>query len=232
MQEHHRPRMMEKEEIDSSSVERPQTSPAREPLPASQRVEQTLAALRANGFRVDIAANRDEALDRVRSLLPEGARVMTGSSTTLDQIGFTALLKSGAHPWVNLKEKVVAEQDAEKRLDLARQATLADYFLGSVQAVTMNGQLVAGSGSGSQIAAYSFMAKNLIFVVGTHKITSDLEEALKRVREHCVPLEDGRMKSIGAPGTVLSKILIYEKEPHPHAMLSAWVILVNEPLGF
>jgi L-lactate utilization protein LutC len=203
-----------------------------ETLPDSQRVEQTATALRANGFKVDFVANGKEALENVRSLIPEGRTVMTGSSTTLDQIGFSSLLKSGAHPWVNLKERVIAEKDAQKRLDLARQATLADYFLGSVHAVTMAGQLVVGSGSGSQIAAYAFMAKNLIFVVGTHKITPNLDEALRRLREHCVPLEDKRMKGLGAPGTVLSKILIYEKEPHPETLFTARVILVNEPLGF
>ena len=86
---------------------------------------------------------------------------------------------------MNLKEGVVAEKDPQKRMELARQATLADYFLGSVHAVTMTGQLVVGSGSGSQIAAYAFMAKNLILVVGTHKITPNLDEALRRLREHC-----------------------------------------------
>jgi hypothetical protein len=70
------------------------------------------------------------------------------------------------------------------------------------------------------------------WVVGTHKITSNLDEALRRLREHCVPLEDKRMKSLGAPGTVLSKILIYEKESHPQTIFNVRVILVNEPLGF
>jgi L-lactate utilization protein LutC len=201
-----------------------------ETRPNPQRVEQTLTALRANGFNVDLVSNRKEALEKVRSLTPEGASIMTGSSTTIDQIGFVSLLKSGAHPWVNLKVRVISEKDSQKRMELGRQAMLADYFVGSAQAVTQNGQLVAGSGTGSQIAAYAFMAKNLILVVGTHKITSDLEEALKRLRDHCVPLEDKRMKVLGWPGTILSKIFIYEKEPRKE--MNVWVILVNEPLGF
>lgn len=199
-----------------------------ETLPDFQRVSQTSTALRENGFKVDVVANREEALEKVCSLIPEGASVMTGSSTTLDQIGFVSLLKSGAHPWVNLKEKVVAEKDTDKRMELARQSTLVDYFLGSVHAVTLEGQLVAGSGTGSQLAAYVFGAKNIILVVGAHKITADLDEALRRLREHSVPLEDKRMKSLGAAGTLLSKILIYEKAHFGNA----YVILVNEALGF
>jgi len=201
-------------------------------LPDPLRVEQTSTALRANGFKVEYVSNGKEALEKILSLMPQGARVMKGSSATLDQIGFNSLLKSGVHPWVNLKEGVFAEKDPQKRMELGKQAVLTDYFVGSVQAVTQSGQLVSGSGTGSQIAAYAFMAKNLILVVGTHKVTSDLDEALRRLREHCLPLEDKRMKGLGAPGTVLSKIFIYEKELRPDTMVSVHVILVNEPLGF
>jgi len=212
--------------------ESPRNQKAWDLLPNSQKIEQTSEALRSNGFKVDLVANGKEALEKIRSLIPEGASVMTGSSTTLDQIGFVSLLKSGTQRWVNLKEKVFLEKDPEKRMELGRRATLADYFLGSVQAVTVSGQLVVGSGTGSQIAAYAFEAKNVIFVVGTHKITLDLNEALRRLREYCVPLEDGRMKRLGFPGPVLSKIFIYEKEPHPATLFNAYVILVNEQLGF
>jgi len=44
------------------------------------------------------------ALKRIINLIPPGKEVMTGSSTTLDQIGFTEMLKSGKHPWKNLKD--------------------------------------------------------------------------------------------------------------------------------
>lgn len=199
-------------------------------MPDSNQVEQATMALRANGFKVELVSNRKEAFEKVVSLIPTGARVMTGSSTTLDQIGFNSLLKSGNHSWMNLKENVLAEKDPERRKELGRQAMLADYFVGSVQAVTQNGQLVSGSGTGSQISAYAYEAKNLILVVGTQKMTRDLDEALQRLREHCVALEDRRMKVMGFPGTLLSKIFIYEKEPHKE--MNVWVILVNEQLGF
>jgi L-lactate utilization protein LutC len=219
--------------ILSGRVEEPQfqiKQKAWESLPDSSVVEETSVALRANGFKVDVVANRKEALEKVLSLIPDGSSVMTGSSTTLEQIGFVSLLKSGAHPWLNLKDRIFAEKDPQKQAELKKQSTLADYFVGSAQAITQTGQIVSGSGTGSQIAAYAYGAKNLILVVGTPKIVANLDEALRRLREHCVPQEDKRMKSLGMPGTVLSKIFIYEKEPHPNAHV--WLILVNEQLGF
>ena len=197
-------------------------------LPDRSTVDETVNALNANGFKAESVPNRSAALERIRSLIPGGAQVMTGSSRTLEEIGFVGFLASADHPWENLKAKIVAEQDKEKQLALRRQALFADYFLGSVHAITTKGEMIAGSASGSQVAAYAYGGKNLILVAGTNKITTDIDEGMMRLREHTFPLEDKRMKGLGFPGTVLSKILIYEREP----MRNVYVILVNEKLGF
>lgn len=199
-----------------------------ETLAGPSKVEQTLDALRRRGFKADLAESHEEALEKVRALIPDGAQVMTGGSRTLDEIGLTALLTSGDHHWTNLKGEVIAEKDREKQMALRRGATFADYFVGSVQAITTTGQMVAGSATGSQLAAYAYGGKNLIIVAGTQKITGDLDEALRRLREYSTPLEDKRMKGLGARGTELTKILIFEGE----RMRDVHVILVNERLGF
>jgi hypothetical protein len=206
----------------------PKTVGVWEALPSSQTVEETLNALRARGFKAESVPDRTAALERVYSLIPDGAQVMTGSSRTLDEIGFTAFLASEKHPWINLKGQIMTEKDREKQLALRRQAVFADYFLGSVHAITTTGQMVAGSASGSQLAAYAYGGKNLILVAGTQKITADLNEALKRLSEYTVPLEDKRMKGLGAPGTYLSRVVILERE----AQRNVHVILVSEKLGF
>jgi len=199
-----------------------------EKLPEGSIVEKTVNALRANGFKAEAVPNRTVALERVRSLIPAGAEVMTGSSRTLEEIGFVGLLSSESHPWVNLKAAIVAEKDRDKQMILRRKAQFADYFLGSVHAVTTKGEMIAGSASGSQLAAYAYGGKNLIIVAGTNKITTDLDEGMMRLREHTFPLEDRRMKDLGFPGTVLAKIFIYEREP----TRNVHVILVDEKLGF
>ena len=199
-----------------------------ERLPGKGTVDAAIRALNAHGFKAELVPDRRAALDRVRSIIPNGAEVMTGSSRTLDEIGLVNALSTGDHPWINVKAKIVSEKDREKQMTLRRMATFADYFLGSVQAITTKGQMVAGSASGSQLAAYAFGGRNLIIVAGTNKITEDLDEALLRMREHSAPLEDQRMKSLGFPGTYLSKIFIYEGE----RQRNVHVILVNERLGF
>jgi len=196
--------------------------------PERATVEETVRALNARGFKAELFPDRKAALNRIRSLIPSGAEVMTGSSKTLEEIGLVNVLTSGDHPWKNMKAQIMTEKDRERQMKLRQMATFAEYFLGSVHAITMKGQMVAGSAGGSQLAAYAFGGKNLIVVAGTNKITEDLDEALLRLREHSTPLEDQRMKSLGFPGTYLSKILIYEGE----RLRNVHVILVNEKLGF
>jgi YkgG family uncharacterized protein len=197
-------------------------------IPSPQTLAKVVQSLKAHHFKAELVPDRKSALDRVASLIPDGAQLMTGGSKSLDEIGFTELLKSGSHKWANLKEQVVAEKDRERQLELRRKAVFADYFLGSVHAVTESGELVAGSATGSQLAAYAYGGDNLILVVGVQKVTADLDHALRRLREYSTPLEDGRMKGLGFPGTYLSKIFIYEGE----ARRNVHVILVNEKLGF
>src|SRR5690348_322246 len=202
-----------------------------ERLPDEETVARTVSALKSRGINAEFVPNRKEALDAVTRLIPEGSELMTASSRTLDEIGFFTLLKSGKHHWTSQNDIVNSEKDPAKRAELRRRNISVGYFLGSVHAITETGETIVASASGSQIPSYAFTSKNVIWVAGTQKIVPNLEEGLRRVREHSLDLESARMKSLGFPGSVIAKILIVEREP---AMLGRKVsmILVNEKLGF
>ena len=198
-------------------------------LASQAELEKTLASLKPRNLHGELVGNKAEALDRIKQIIPAGKSVMTGTSTTLEQIGFVELLKSGQHPWHNLKEAIVKETNPDTQAELRRRSVLADYWLGSIHALTQDGQAVIASASGSQLPAYTYTAENVIWVVGAQKIVSNLEAALARIRDHVFPLEDARMKATGAPGSAIAKILIVEKEIMPRQI---HLILVNEVLGF
>jgi L-lactate utilization protein LutC len=190
-------------------------------------VERTIGALKSRGFEAELVRDAAAALEAVKRIIPAHARVMT-SGTTQEQIGLMDLLKSERSPWANMKGEILAEKDRARQMELRHAAVYAQYFVGSVQAVTEEGELIAGSATGSQLAAYAYGAENVILVVGTQKVTRNLDEGLRRLREHSTPMEDRRMKGVGAPGTVLSKTLIIERQTRP----KVHVVLVNEVLGF
>jgi hypothetical protein len=192
-------------------------------------LEKTMAALKERNFNPLFVADKVAALKKLQEIIPAGAEVMTGSSTTLEQIGFIELLIKGPHPWRNWKDRILPEKDPDKQADLRRASTTAEYFLGSVQAIARTGQVLGADASGSRQGGYVFGAKKVIWVAGANKIVSDLEAALRRLKEHCIPLEDQRMKKAGFPGTFLGKVVIYEKEAVPNRITT---IIVGEKLGF
>ncbi len=201
-----------------------------ETIPADETVAKTAAALAERNFNPIVVNTKEEALEKIKSLIPAGASVMNGSSTTLNQIGFVDYLRAGNTGWDNLHEAILAEKDPAKQMELRKQSILAQYFLGSVQAITESGQLLVASASGSQLPSYVFSSPNVILVAGTNKIVPTIENALARLKEYVFPLEDQRMKDGGAPGSVIGKVLIYEREIMPARKIN--IILVNEKLGY
>jgi L-lactate utilization protein LutC len=201
-------------------------------LPAQERVRRTLDSVNANGIRAELVETKEAALERVRAIIPDGAVVMTGSSVTLQQIGFEEILISGDHPWRNFKADLLAEKDPVKQSAMRREGTLAEYFLGSVNALAETGELVFASGSGSQLPAYAYTSRNVIWVVGAQKITPTLDDALRRVHDYVLPLEDQRQKSLGnKAGSRINRILIIQGEP-AYLRRNLTLILVNQILGF
>jgi len=198
-------------------------------ISGEEELNEAVDSLTQRGVRVIVVDNKDEALEKVKELVPRGVSVANGSSTTLVQIGFVDFLQGGKHEWNNLHEQVLKEKDPLKQADLRRKMDTADYFLGSVNAISKNGELVACDQSGSRVSAYPFAAKNLLLVAGCQKITSNLEEAMKRVREYVFPLENERAKKVYGSGTALGKWVIIENEKIPNRTT---LILVKEKLGF
>jgi hypothetical protein len=200
-------------------------------IPATpQTVARTVEALRARGIQVTLVDTRAEALAQIHKLIPVGASVMTGKSQTLEAIGLEMQFKNKAHPWINLKEGIVVEPDPVKQMQMRVKASLAPWYLGSVQAIAETGEVLIASGSGSQLAAYAFTSPNLIWVAGIQKIVPTLADGLRRIREYSLPLEHIRMQKLGYPGAMLSKILIIEHETDRYGR-KVNLILVNEPVG-
>ncbi len=201
-----------------------------ETLVSKSAIKNAMDAVKQRGITPELVDTKEDALMRLKELIPSGAEINMGTSTTLNEIGFIDLLKSGEHPWKNWKDIILAEKDEEKQMELRRRSVLSEYFLGSVHAIAETGEMVIASGSGSQLPAYIYTSNNVIWVAGTKKIVPTLNDAIKRVREYSLPLENARMKRQGYSGSTIGKLLIFEREINPARKLT--LILVNEKLGF
>jgi L-lactate utilization protein LutB len=200
-------------------------------LASKESVTKTIAALGEHNFHAETVKTREEALARVKELIPEGASVMNGASRTLEEIGYPDYLKEGKHGWKDFHADITAENDEAKRAKLRRESVTADFYLGSAHAVTEEGELFFASNSGSQLPHLAFTSPNVILIVGTHKIVPDLAKAADRVAVRILPLEEVNMQQKYGVGTQHNKTLILHNE-NPMMGRTVRVIFVEEVLGF
>jgi len=192
------------------------------------QLERAAAHLRAHGFTVVITPDRAGALQTVLSLIPEHSEVLLSTSQTLAQIGLTKEVEeSGKFESVRKRMGALDRKTQQREMRLLGQAP--DYDVGSVHAVTEDGELLIASATGSQIGPYAFGAGKVIWVVGAQKVVPTLQDGLKRLREYSLPLEDARALQAYGMNSGLNKTLIISREVNPSR---ATVILVEEILGF
>jgi L-lactate utilization protein LutB len=198
-------------------------------LPSPDVVDKTVYEIEARGIQVICSQNADEALAVLKKIIPWGAEVMNGSSTTLIEIGYEEFITGGKSGWKVIHDLIRAENDDKKRADLRRKSVTADFFISGANAIASTGEIVACDASGSRVGAWPFAAGHLILVVGINKIVPTLNDALNRVREYAYRLENVRaQKAYGTP-SVIGKcvILVHEKNEG-----RVTLILVNEALGY
>lgn len=193
-----------------------------------QRLERAAAALTGHGFVVEILDDVPAARARIQELIPEGAAVFTGASETLRLSGIDDDINTSGR-YESVKARGVRMDRATQRNDIWRALSVPDFTVGSVGAVTETGSLVAGSASGSQLPGYAGAAARAIWVVGAQKIVPDLPSALRRVEEHCLPLENERAKKAYGKPSALNRVLILNAETEPGR---GTVLLLREAIGF
>jgi hypothetical protein len=196
------------------------------PAPAA-KVGRLAANLQARNYEVIVVQNGAEAKAEVLKRIPDGARIHSGKSKTLEDIGlFDTLMGSDEYDFVR-KQTLKLDRITQRR-EIVKLGATPDLMINSVQAVTEAGQLVVVSASGSQIGAISAGAEKLILVVGSQKIVPDLDAAFQRIQEHVFPYEDARLLEMLGIHTAWTRTLILEREFTPGRTT---VILVRDPVG-
>lgn len=200
-------------------------------LANKRAIGETEKNLKSKNYTVYVVSSGAQALEKIKEIIPSKASIMNGSSTTLDQIGYSKYLESGKHKWNDLYAKISAENNKKKRDALRRESVVSDYYLGSVHALSQTGEFVIASNTGSQLPHVVFTSQNLIFVVSTKKIVKSLSMALQRLEKHVKPLEDERLMKEYNAHTADNKILIFKGEAQMKKRKITF-LLIAEDLGF
>ena len=198
-------------------------------LADEKTIENTVAALKANGIDAQVVENRQEAKRKVLELIPESSEAMTMTSVTLDTIGLSEEINKADSRFRPVRDKLYAMDRNTQVQEMNRLGAAPEFVVGSVHAVTEDGHVLIASNTGSQLPAYSFGALHVIWVVGVQKIVKNTDDGIKRIYEHSFPLEDERAQKAYGMRSGVNKILIVNKEIQSGRIN---VIFVKEKLGF
>ncbi len=199
-------------------------------------------ALEANNFEVFVADNTEDAKKVVlEQIIPRtGAQsVSWGGSVTLVSTGLYDALKESTD--MEVLDTYDKKPSPEESLERRRRSLLVDLFLAGTNAVTESGQLVNLDMIGNRIGGITFGPKHVIILVGRNKITTDLDEAMTRIKDYAAPVNTMRLDK----KTPCAKTSYCEECKSPDRICNSWVIteksfpkgrvkvvLINQDLGF
>src|SRR3954453_7068221 len=190
-------------------------------------VDDVATTLRAHNIEAIVVGTGAEAADVVLGMIPNGAEVHSGKSKTLEDIGLYAkLMESGRYDAI--RPRLFSMDRATQAREMRKLAAAPDVMVGSVEAITADGTLVAASATGSQLGPFASGAGQVILVVGSQNLVPDVDAALRRIREVVLPWENARIQERLGVDTMLAKILLIHGEWTPERIT---VVLVREPVG-
>lgn len=191
------------------------------------RIERTAEALRAHGIEVIVVPDRVAARDALLARLPPGAEILAVSSQTLESLEVLPTLEDPAR-FDSVRPRFLALRQEGRSGEMRKLGSSPSYVVGSVHAVTEEGQVIVASGSGSQLAPYAFGSEHVLWVVGAQKIVPDLETGIRRLNEYTFPKEDARARAAYGRGSAIAKLLIVSQEMPGRITM----ILAKANLGF
>lgn len=126
---------------------------------------------------------KEDALSKALSYIEEGSSVTWGGSMSIEEIGLMDAVKNGNYKVI---DRSVAKNYEEQR-EIFSKTVLADYYLMSSNAITLDGELINIDGTGNRVACLTYGPKNVIMIVGMNKVVNDVEDGIKRVRNFASP---------------------------------------------
>ena len=149
----------------------------------NELLQKTAQALEKNNMQTFVVSSKEEALQKVKELMPKGSMVSMGGSMTLKECGIADLLSNGDYEFLD-RSKAKTE---EEKLEIYRKSFFCDSYLSSSNAITERGELYNVDGNSNRVAAMLYGPKQLIIVAGYNKIVKNTDEAVLRVKTKAAP---------------------------------------------
>ncbi len=187
-----------------------------------------MQALEAHSIRAVVFESGEEARSYVLDLIPSGAEVYNSPSRTLELIGLAEDIEHATR-FQSVRARLHLLDRVTQRNEMRKLGASPDVLVGSVHAITEQGEIMIASAVGSQLGPAASGAGIVIWVVGTQKLVRTLEDGFRRIREYCLPLESERTQQVYGQTSAINKLLIVNGEAYPGRIT---IVLVKQLLGF
>lgn len=193
--------------------------------------------LEKRNFEAYYCPTKETAIEKAKELITNDQVVSWGGSVSIDEMGLLEYVKEN--------NKVIDRdlaQSGEERMEIMRQALLADTFIMGTNAMSEDGILVNIDGNGNRVAALCFGPKQVIVIAGINKISKTLDDAVNRARGTAATINAQRFPGLKTPcyetgicanckskESICSQVVVTRTNRIPGRIK---VIVVGEELGF
>ncbi len=203
-----------------------------------ERAKKAVEKLEAHRFSAIYVRTKEEGGQEILKHVTPKQTIGVGGSLTIRGLGILDRLEEqGCTVYDHWKPGLSKDAIA----DIRRSQLTSDLFLSSVNAITLNGELVNIDGVGNRVSSTIFGPGKVILVSGYNKIVEDVQEGIKRIKNVVAPMNArrlnvdvpcaklGRCVDCNSPNRICKVIVIHERKPSLTDMV---VIIVGEELGF
>ena len=181
-----------------------------------------------------------EAIEKIKAIIPKGAMVGLGGSTTIVETGLVDALREMD---INLLDRYKEDVSSAEVFEMRKKGLQSDVFIASANAITRDGKIVCEDGMGNRVAAIIFGPEKVILMVGMNKLVNSVEEGVKRIRNVAAPWNSIRFgvdtpcsrtgfcdeENCFPPKRICGQLVVIEANAAPERYN---VVLVGEDLGF
>jgi L-lactate utilization protein LutB len=202
------------------------------------KLKQVVEKLKTHGFEALSVKTKEDAAQEIWKYIHPKQRIGVGGSVTIRELGILEQLEAKGY---TLYDHWKPGLSREKALEIRKSQMTSDLFLSSVNAVTLDGELVNIDFAGNRTNATTYGPGRVILVAGYNKIVEDVQEAIKRIKNVAAPINAKRLNidvpcakvgkcvDCNSPNRICRVVVIHERKP---ALTDMLVILIGEELGF
>lgn len=195
-------------------------------------MEKTIERLRKNGFAVTRFSSSGEAAAYIGESL-RGKTVGIGGSMTVRALDIYDKIKVNNRVFWHM---------IEPGDETMQNASAAEVYITSVNAISEEGFLINIDGRGNRVAGTLMKKDRVYFIVGKNKLCGPFHEALERARNIAAPLNAKRLDcatpcaksdhcyDCASPDRICNALVVLWKKPGWCESME--IILIDEELGF